>query len=141
MKGKIPSTAEMILESSEAQWRLLSQQTINQLETSAIIELPSTHIRLQLIIKTIIPPENSQTLITCQVQSNTNQEINTGLMRISNFLTNKLENKKWIFLGEIVGDNQIPIIIIHYTLLEKTIYSIKLHNEDLLNFSPNFLNN
>lgn len=141
MKGKIPNTAEMLLESTEGQWRLLSRGLINQLNTSAIIELPNKKIKIQLIIHTIIPPENSSTSITYQIESNANETMNTGLARIASFLAQKLENRKWIFVGEIIGDNKIPIVIIHYALLQKTIYSIKTHNEKTLNFLPNFLNN
>jgi hypothetical protein len=141
MKGKIPNTAEIILESNEDQWLLLSNKLINELKTSAIIEINQKKVRIGLSLHVAIAPDESITKIVNRVHSNFEEQTNAGVARIMDFLVNKLEAKKWIFIGEINGENKIPIIITHYSVISLTIYSIKIESETRKNFFPNFTQN
>lgn len=137
MKGKLPPTAEMILESNEDQWRLLVNGLINDLQTSAIVHItPERQVRVKMNIKTIIPPEHSQTLIQGKVNTNLEKAVSNGIERIFNFFSNKIEEKKWIFVGTIKGESEIPVVIIYYQIVNIFIYSQKLKNETGQEFIP-----
>lgn len=59
MKGQIPETEKIILESGEDQWRLLVKGLINTLKTTALVTLEKElkQVRLNLVITDIFPPE------------------------------------------------------------------------------------
>lgn len=142
MKGKIPITAEMFLESSEDHWRLLVNGFVNHIQTSGIIVIsPERKVRVQLHISHIIPPENSSTKTISRVSTSLEKEISSGMERISNSLSNKIEKTKWIFIGEVTGGARTPVIIIYYEFLNIFFYSQKLKEEKNSKFLPNFSQN
>lgn len=141
MKGKIPETSEMILESGEDQWRLLINGLVNNLRTSAIIKTPDKKVRVKLEIDTIIPPEHSKTMVRTTIQANLEQDVSSGMERIVNLVSKRMEAEKWIFIGNIISENNVPIVIIYYRLIDIFVYSQKLKNENNQDFLPNFLNN
>ncbi|MDD3285295.1 MAG: hypothetical protein PHG95_01505 [Patescibacteria group bacterium] len=137
MKGKLPQTAEMILESNEDQWYLLVNGLINTLKTSAIIQISSERkARIQLVIHTAIPPESLDTYVENIVETSLEKSISSGINRISDFIANKLEKNKWIFVGEIIGENNIPIVIVYYQTINLFVYSQKLAKEKNKKFFP-----
>ncbi len=137
MKGQLPPTGKMILESEESQWRMLVRGLINELITSAIIERPGeTKVRIRLIITEIMAPENKLEKTRCVTLSNLQQEMANGLSRISEYVVNLTESNKWIFIGRIEGEEKKPIIIAYYPVLQMTVYSQKLAGESVNNFSP-----
>lgn len=136
MRGKIPITERIILESEESQWRLLDRRIIKQLKTTGLIELPSKKkIRIKLILTEIIAPENIQRKTNCLIEGNVEKSINLGLARITEFISNFLEEGKWIFIGLIDGENKLPIIIAYYPILKIFIYTQKTKHESLKTFS------
>ena len=142
MKEKLPLTAEIILESNEYQWRLLINGLVNELKTSGIITVSPEHkIRVQLEIKDIIPPEDSSTTVLHQVDSSLGKEASSGIERIATMVSDKLEKNKWIFIGEMAGNNNAPIIIIYYEFLNIFVYSQKLKEENHKKFLPDFMQN
>ncbi len=142
MKGKLPRTAEITLESKEDQWRLLINGLIKELKTSGVITISPEHkVRVQLEIKNIIPPEHSLTIVLNQIDSSLGKEASSGIERISTMISNKLEKNKWIFIGEMTGSNNTPIIIIYYEFLDIFVYSQKLKEENDKKFLPNFRQN
>ncbi len=140
-KIKIPPTAIMILESEETEWRLLIDGLINELKTSAIIELksnPVRTIRINLSIEDIFPPESCHWEFKSFCNSNTTEEVSNGLCRIQEHLHNTIEKDSWTFVGKInnsAGD--VPIIIQYYPVLNLFIYSQKLKSENERIFLPN----
>lgn len=136
MKGKIPVTSEIILESSEEKWRLLTRGLINELKTSGLVERTGDFtVRLKLTIIKIVPPEQTINEVYCQASSNISEAVGNGLSRISEYLIKMLEDKKWLFIGFIEGENRVPILITHYPYLGITIYTQKLKGEEAKDFS------
>jgi len=133
---KLPATGILKLESQETQWKMLSRGLINQLETSALIEIETNRtIRIKLVIKRIFSPEQ----INCQTKSffNTDLEkrVNNGLARIDEFFSGLLMKSQWTFTGFIDNREDAPILIIHYSLINITIYTQKLNSENFSDFS------
>ena len=137
MKGQIPVTEKLILESDESQWRLLTRGIINELRTSALIERsPENRVRIQLIIETILPPEQNTYTHSCMVQSSKGPNICNGLARTNEFFDSMLSKKMWIFAGYIDGEQKTPIVITHYELFNVSIYTQKLVSESIEAFQP-----
>jgi hypothetical protein len=142
MKGNILSTAEIMLESNKNEWRLLANGLIKKLETSGIITISTGRkIRVQLKINCIIPPEYSSAIILNEISDNLNKELSSGIERITTMFYNRIEKSKWIFIGEIKGKNNIPIVIIYNEFLNISYYSIKLVEESNEKFLPSFKQN
>lgn len=136
MKGKIPITSKIILESSEEQWRLLVNGLTSRLKISGLVEREKDFtVRVKLVITKIIPPEQAFKEIHCNTQTNLNEAVSNGLSRISEYLMKMLEDKKWLFIGFIDGDSQVPILITHYPYLGITIYTQKLKGEAVKDFA------
>ena len=52
MKGKIPVTGVILLESDEAQWSLLANGLVNEFRMSGVVEIePGRRVRVRMIIK------------------------------------------------------------------------------------------
>lgn len=137
MKGKLSPTSEIKLESNEDQWRLLVNGIINNLQTSGIVEInPEHRVRVGLNINTIIPPEHSRTSVQSKIKTNLKQSVSSGIERITEFVSNKIEEKKWIFIGTINGANEIPIVIVYYKIINIFIYSQQLNTETRKEFFP-----
>ncbi len=137
MTGKIPVTAKMVLESEESQWRLLINGLINELNTTAIIErAPGSRVRIQIVIKTIIPPENLYGKNKCQISSNLEKELSNGLARSYEFFDDFLRKSTWLFVGLINGKETSPILITYYAVINIFIYTQKLKEEEKENFFP-----
>lgn len=137
MKGKIPATSLLKLESEESQWRILARGIINELKTSALVErLPGSTVRIQLVIKKIIPPESSQRITICHTETNFGEQVAAGLSRSREFLSDYLGKSAWLFIGYIDGEERTPIIITHYESVNITIYTQKLKAEEADKFFP-----
>lgn len=135
MKGKIPLTEKMILESNESQWRLLTQGLINELKTSALIQLePDRKVRIKLVIDKIAPPENTKRYGSFETTSSFSEEVSKGLARQSEFLHDFLNKNIWIFMGYIDGEEKTPILITYYTIIDMFIYTQKLATENVKDF-------
>lgn len=134
-KGKLPVTEKLILESSEPQWRLLTNRLINELKTTALIELsPGKKIRVNLVLTNAWPPENITSDLICNSKINLGSVASKGTTRIAFFMNTLIFQNKWIFLGHIDGVNKVPIIIEYYTEVDIFIYTQKLVNEDEKDF-------
>lgn len=130
MKGKLPVTQIMVLESEETQWRLLVNNLIDELRTSALIEkLPNYTVRINLVFDRIIPPENSRSFFQCVTKSSLGERVATGISKSTEFLFDYLDKSCWLFLGFVDGSEKIPILIIHYESINLTIYTLKLKEE------------
>lgn len=135
MKGKIPLTERIILESKEDKWRMLTRGLINELKTTGLIQIsPEKSVRLRLKITIIIPPEDIYKHIVTDVVSNQDVETSKGLSRISNYLAEALQKEEWVFVGCIEGENETPIIISHYPSLNLSIYTQKKKSENKKTF-------
>lgn len=136
-RGKIPATSSLVLESDESQWRMLAGGLINDLKTTALVELmdkPVKVVRIRLLIENIIPPEMTHSEFKSYCEGNNGPQINSGLSRISEYLNKKMEEGLWIFVGKITGRNETPVIITYYPKLKLFLYSQKLSSEKEKNF-------
>jgi len=133
---KLPATEKLSLDSNDTQWRLLYNGLINELPTCAIINItPERPIRIKIILQKAIPPENLHSEGRLMYQSNLGQSVNNGLSRAQEFLYQLLDKEMWLLFGYIDGQNKVPILIIHHSLLKITIYTQKLNNENINSFS------
>ena len=133
---RLPVTGILKLESQEAQWRILTRGLINKLETTALIEIETDRtIRIKLVIKKIFSPEQ----INCQARSffvtDLEKRVNNGLAQIDEFFSGLLMKSQWIFAGYIDNREDAPILIIHYSLINITIYTQKLNSENVSDLS------
>ena len=139
MRGPIRVTDMMYLESNERDWRLLTNGYIEKLETSALITRSKfSTIRIHLTITQIYPPEVQEQRISCQTISNDKTTIINGINRISEFVYNFFEQEKWVLVGYIKGRKNKPIIIVHYPIINITVYTINLTTSSQQVTSQNF---
>jgi hypothetical protein len=138
MKGPIPITGKMILESEESQWRLLVRKLINEFPTSALIELEDKKVRIKIILERAIAPEQKEEKTSTRLQTNLEERVTNGLARSDEFFSNLMHKDSWIFIGYILSGNneRDPIVITHFTSINITIYSRKLKSETIDNFMP-----
>ncbi len=69
MKGKLPVSQMLKMESNEAQWWVLVRGLIDEFKTTAIIEKePNVKVRVKLIINKIIPPEYAMLKLLLHLQ-------------------------------------------------------------------------
>jgi hypothetical protein len=130
MKGKIPLTGSILLESNEAQWSLLASGLISEFRMNGIIELePGRRVRVRILIKKALSQSQLYVENKCLTESNMGPETSGGLSRIHEHVVNFLSSKQWIMIGEIEGENYVPIIIVHYCHIEKTFYAHKKQSE------------
>lgn len=136
-RGKLPKTEKLILESEESQWRMLSRGLINELRTTALVERgPEQTVRVHLVIETIIPPENNREENKCNVKSNMDKKISSGLARTKEFTNDWLSKSMWMFIGYIDGEEKTPILITYYESIKTFIYTQRLVDESQNTFSP-----
>ncbi len=137
MKGKIPVTGNIQLETGEEHWTLLVRGLINELQISGIIEIePNKRVRIRMIIKEIYPPERLSVKNICFTGGSFDAAASGGLNRINEHLSNFLESKKWVMIGEIQGEVNVPIVLVHYCLIEMSFYAQKTKSESAQNFFP-----
>jgi hypothetical protein len=130
MKGKLPITEKIILESEESQWRLVTRGIINELKTTGVVEISTERrVRIRLLIKEVIPPETMNKQTRSHVYGNLGPDSSQGLARINEFISDIIERDAWIFTGIIEGDKIVPIVIMYYPVLQVAIYSQKLKQE------------
>lgn len=135
MKGKIPLVGAILLESNDAQWSLLANKLISEFRTSGIIELePNKRVRITMLIKEALNQNQIRTENRCVTQSNMGPEIAGGVSRINEKVNDFLSSKSWMMIGEIEGENPVPIVLVHYCHIKMTFYSQKKENENLQNF-------
>ncbi len=105
MKGKLPITEKIILESNEDQWKLQVNGLVTELKTSGIIEKePGEKVRVKLTIHKIVPPEGMRWEEIVSLQTNADQEFAESLKRSLKFLYHSLLKTAWLFYGHIEGD-------------------------------------
>lgn len=127
MKGKLPITEKIILESNEDQWRLQVNGLVTEFKTSGIIEKePGEKVRIALTIHKIVPPERMRWEEIVSLQTNANQEFAESLGRSLEFLYHSLLKTAWLFYGYINGDEKIPVAIIYIQSINLSIYTQKL---------------
>jgi len=137
MKGKIPVTSMITLESEKAQWQILIKGLISELKTTALIEIDSTKkVRINLIITRIIPPKYLRHKTTCSVESNMGEQVASGVSRTKEFIIDFLDGNSYLFMGFIDGEEKIPILIVHYESINITVYTQKLKTEETKKFFP-----
>lgn len=135
MKGEIPTTNTLILESIEDQWRLLSNGLINKLATTALITRSENKtVRIKIIMTEVYPPEIMGSDAHCITKTNLEESIRNGLSRINEFVIKLINEKRWIFIGYIDGDTKVPIIIMYYPFINLAVYSLKLSDETIQSF-------
>ena len=125
MRGDIPGTELIILESNQDEWRLMTNGLIQELETTGIIERePGKKIRIKLLIVKIFSPEeifinNSNKIIGA------GEVINTCLSKTTSFFNDYVGKERWVFLAYVNGIKQKPIFIIHYALVKIYLFTPK----------------
>lgn len=137
MKGKLPVTQILVMESDESQWMMLVRGLINNLQTTALVEKePGKKVRIRLVIDQIIPPDYTRTKNTCSTQTTLGENFAIGISKSKEFLNDLLDKTTWMFMGYIDGDEKTPILIIHHQLINITVYTQKLKDEDKNKFFP-----
>lgn len=137
MKGKLPITEKILLESNEDQWRLQINGLTTELKTSGVIEKKlGEKVRVKITLHKIVPPERIQWEEFVTLQTNTNQEFAESLRRSLEFFYVDLMKTAWLFYGYIDGEEQIPIAIIYVQSINLSIYTQKLKTESMKVFFP-----
>lgn len=139
LKGKIPSSELIVLESSKEQWEIFSKGLINKLETTGLIKINERKIRININILKVYPPHmNDLTTTTSLNYTNSNKEYSEGMRRSLEFFSNLLHKYTWIIIGHIKGENNVPILITHYGNINMSVYAIQLADQDVNNFFNDF---
>lgn len=137
MKGKIPSTEVCVLNSGVDQWSMVNRGLINELPTSVLIyRTPEQQVKVDIVINKVLSPKQNLFKHIYQAQSSLGERAAIGIARTSEFLNDYLDKHIWIMFGYIVGEEKKPIFIIHCTLLNLSIYTQKLKDEEIKSFFP-----
>lgn len=131
MKGKLPVTGFIKLESNEAQWLMLTKKLINDLSFTALIEKESNSmVRVKLRIVDIYSPDMMMYKCTNSLYSNLSNAVSIGMSRMAEFVDNHLTKNSWLFMGYIDGEERKPILIIFYQSINLAVYSLKLETDE-----------
>lgn len=137
MKGQLPNTSNIQLETGEEHWTLLVRGLVNELKMSGIVEIePGRRVRIRMLIKEIYPPNQLRNKNTSITRSNFDSSTSNGLDRVNEKLLDFLDSQKWIMFGEIQAEITMPIIIVHYHVIKTTFYTQKTKEESSKNFFP-----
>lgn len=138
--GPLPITGFIMLDSFPDQWKLFSEQLTTQLTTFGIIEYEGKKVKVEIEVKkaNIATLNFDDALIG--LLTNMPQAGALGYMRSYRFMRNIIEEGNWVLIGFIKGKNNIPVTIVHYAALEKTVYSQKLIGEEDTSFAGFSLN-
>lgn len=135
MKGKIPLSGVIMLESNDAQWSLLANKFISEFRMNGIIEIePERRVRIRILVKRALNQNQMRTENRCITESNMGPEIAGGISRIGEKVQDFLSSKQWVMMGEIEGENPVPIVLIHYCHINMTFYSQKKADESEIRF-------
>ncbi|MBK5215520.1 MAG: hypothetical protein JJE53_01785 [Candidatus Pacebacteria bacterium] len=138
MKGKLPKTGLLKLESTKEQWSLLRNGLIKELKITALIKRENLMtVRVKISITGIISPKDSKKNCFCEVKTNLGESISVGLARTKKFLIDYLDESEWILIGFINGDRNLPILIVYYEKIDIYIYSQKFKDEESKLFFQN----
>lgn len=139
MKGKLPITGFIKLESNEAQWLMFTKQLISELSFTALIERePNRNVRVRIKIISIYSPDMVKYTSNTSFRSNLENVFSNGMGKIVTFLDNHLAKNSWLFTGYIEGEDKKQILITFYQSINLAVYSLKQENDD--NFYPIGLN-
>ncbi len=131
MKGKLPVTEMLVLETNKEDWQTLSGQSINYQTTALIERFKGINVRVKLLIRQIYSPNDVRHIAMVRSHSPFNEIVPRGEERLIEFFHNNIMNKNlWILVGLIDGKNRVPIIIYYYENLGIYIYTQKLENEN-----------
>lgn len=137
MKGKIPPTGNIKLETGEEHWSMLVRGLVNELQISGVLENePNRRVRIRILIKEIYSPEQLRTKTVCLTRGTFDAASSNGINRINEHVSNLLDSKKWIMFGEIQGEKTVPIVLVHYCLIDMSFYAQKTNEESHQNFFP-----
>jgi len=141
MKGKIPATGLITLESDEAQWLMLAKGLINELKITALVERePGMTVRIKIILKRVFSPDMTTRYHSCSAQSNLGSDVSRGFSRSWEFFFNYLEKNCWLLMGYIDSEEKVPVLINYYKSVNMAIYTQKLTTDNDNNFFPAHLN-
>lgn len=135
-QGKLPETEIIKLEGDSNQWRLFERKLTTSLSFFGIIEHEDKKLRIEIEISRVLPPESKAvTIIGERLVSNFNLVQTNGLSRIMDYFQSLINKNIWVMFGHIKGQNNIPVILVHYVSFDLTIYAQKLLGEET--FLPN----
>jgi hypothetical protein len=141
MKGKLPVTGFIELESNEAQWLMLTKGLINDLRITALIEKePNIKVRVKIVITRILSPDLVFRSSSCTARTNMGVEISKGISRSWEYFANYISKNSWLLMGYIDSEEKVPILITHYKLSNEnmSVYTQKIKSDG--NFFPAELN-
>lgn len=134
MKGKIPVIGAIELGTGEEHWNLLLRGLVNELQISGVLEIePGRRVRIRMLIREIYSPEQINAKTTCVTTGTFDSADSNAINRITEHLSNALDSKKWIMFGEIEGSG-VPIIVVHYSLINLSFYTQKTTEESSESF-------
>lgn len=137
MKGKLPATEFIKLESNEDQWNMLIRGLFNELKTTAIIQKEKDqNVRIRLVITKIYRPEEFIRSNKVIVETNMEKDIANGIFRNREFINDFLSEKSWLLFGFIDGEEKVPILINYYETINIAVYSQKLKEDEAKAFFP-----
>jgi hypothetical protein len=132
-----PLTQLIKLESTEIQWRMLTNGLVTELNFKANVErIPGKIATINLKITTIIPPEAQNHSTKVKVISQLTEEHKNGLERIESHFSNFYQKKMWLMFGTIQGEKPKTIMIVYYEIFNIAVYTIKPNEEKLEKFMP-----
>ncbi len=133
--GPLPLTAEIELESIPDQWRLLESGVLSDLKISGTVKDNGVTKKIKIVLQKAFSPESFQSKVSLTGLKTNNPELAVeGSSRIFDYVHNKLEASSWLMVGYIEGQNQIPLMLIHYELINTTVYTQKLSSENSSQF-------
>ncbi|HPS21680.1 MAG TPA: hypothetical protein PLO44_02645 [Candidatus Paceibacterota bacterium] len=136
MKGKLPVTGFITLESDESSWSLLVNKLVEKVLTSALVEIGEKKVRVKIILQVIFPPNSMRIDRKLVFTSQLGEGFAKGNQRTWKFFAEFLDRGSWTFLGYIDGENKVPVLIVYYPQINKAVYSQKLASENDQEFHP-----
>jgi hypothetical protein len=136
MKGKLPVTGFITLESDESSWSLVINGLVEEVSTSALVEIGEKKARVKIVLQVIFPPNSIKSSRRVVFSSELGESFAKGNQRTWKFFAEFLDKGSWTFLGYIDGENKVPVLIVYYPQINKAVYSQKLADENNEEFHP-----
>lgn len=135
-KGKLPITEKIELQSTKDQWLMLNRKIINYLDCTALVQRNmDSRVRIKLRLVNIFKPSDygQNAIVEC---TGAHKEIQGGLERMNEFFVNWYRESQWMMFGFIMGENPIPIIIMHVECFNVSIYTTKFDRDQFKDLIP-----
>ncbi len=139
--GSLKNTGFITLETSKNDWeKFADQQEMIQYKTTALLDFyegnENKKGRVNLIINSILSPKKLVNKSMVSLEGPISKKVSLGMIRSKKHLIDSLDEKTWVFFGNIQGAKveTTHLLIMYYESINIYTYAIKPKDEEVVAF-------